>query len=349
VKRGGRPLRFLGTTLAGWTGVRLMLLWPGAAIVASAPIGVTPHIEQATAQAPTETTMPETVGCCRDRPMPRIAAARGRYWSAGPVIGTPVPHRYSREVMALALAGLTDFGEARATGPRQSVLVAPPLAAPPLLQRARTASRWSASAWLIVRDGHAAGPAFGGDQLGGSQAGARLAYMLDRTHRIAVVARVATPLSDKGREAAIGVEWQPASRIPVRIVAEERLSLGGGKNGPALGVIAGINPAPVALGFRLEAYGQAGVIDRGSTQGFADGAARIARPVVTIGPIKFDVGGGAWGGAQQGAARLDVGPSLGAVVPIGPVPVRINLDWRQRVAGHARPGSGLALSLGTDF
>ncbi|WP_204317143.1 hypothetical protein, partial [Klebsiella aerogenes] len=30
-------------------------------------------------------------------------------------------------------------------------------------------------------------------------------------------------------------------------------------------------------------------------------------------------------------------------------PLRIALDWRQRVAGEARPGSGPALTLGADF
>ena len=346
--RGGRPLRFLGTTIAGWTGVRLVMLWPGAAIVASAPIGVPVRADHLAASTPVARVVARVQGCCRSGSAPvavgnatiAVPHAAGRH---------DEPARYSRDAMALALVGLMDFGEARVTDATRRTLVAPPVAAPPLLQRGQRTSRWSASAWMIVRGGHAAAPAFGGGQLGGSQAGARIAYTIDRHHRLAAVARISAPLSGKGREAAIGAEWQPAARVPVRIVAEERVSIDGGKSGPALGAIAGINPTPVALGLRLEAYGQAGVIDRGGTQAFADGAARLAHPLTTIGPVRLDLGGGAWGGAQRGAARFDVGPSIGAVVPIGRVPVRINVDWRQRVAGHARPGSGLALSLGTDF
>jgi hypothetical protein len=29
--------------------------------------------------------------------------------------------------------------------------------------------------------------------------------------------------------------------------------------------------------------------------------------------------------------------------------VRLSIDWRQRIAGRARPGSGPALSIGSDF
>ncbi|MBS0285465.1 MAG: hypothetical protein JSS15_13700, partial [Proteobacteria bacterium] len=57
---------------------------------------------------------------------------------------------------------------------------------------------------------------------------------------------------------------------------------------------------------------------------------------------------GAWGGAQRGAARLDVGPAAGVAVPAA-MPLRISLEWRQRIAGDARPGSGPALSIGADF
>ena len=55
------------------------------------------------------------------------------------------------------------------------------------------------------------------------------------------------------------------------------------------------------------------------------------------------------GGAQRGAARVDIGPSAGLVVPVGASAVRVTLDWRQRIAGDAAPGSGPALSIGSDF
>ena len=103
---------------------------------------------------------------------------------------------------------------------------------------------------------------------------------------------------------------------------------------------------PVAAGFRLEGYAQGGVARIGA---FADGAARLARPVGEVAGLELDLGIGAWGGAQPGAARLDVGPSATLLVPLADARVRIGLEWRRRVAGRAAPGSGPALTIGSDF
>ena len=92
-------------------------------------------------------------------------------------------------------------------------------------------SRWSASAWAAFRPGQGIGAAPGGGQLGGSQTGARFAYMLDPDARIAAFARFAAPLSTRGREVSLGFEWQP-SRAPVRIVAEQRFALDGAESAP---------------------------------------------------------------------------------------------------------------------
>ncbi|PTS80097.1 hypothetical protein DBR17_11225, partial [Sphingomonas sp. HMWF008] len=126
-------------------------------------------------------------------------------------------------------------------------------------------------------------------------------------------------------------------------------ALNGGRGGPALAVVGGIGPVALPRDFRLEAYAQAGAIRRGTTEPYADGAVRIVHPLGTIGGVPVELGAGAWGGAQRGAARLDLGPSLGVSVPLGKQRVRVLLDWRQRVAGTALPGSGAALTLGTDF
>jgi len=172
-------------------------------------------------------------------------------------------------------------------------------------------------------------------------------YLLGR--RIALAARLSAPFEGGGAEAALGVDWQPA-RVPIHVVAEQRLALVGGRGGSALFVIGGLDPTPVALGFAIDAYGQAGGIRRGGrVVGFADGATRIVRPVARIGDARVDLGAGAWGGIQPGAARLDAGPSVALTLPVGGRTARLTLDWRQRVAGRARPGSGPALSIGSDF
>jgi hypothetical protein len=48
---------------------------------------------------------------------------------------------------------------------------------------------------------------------------------------------------------------------------------------------------------------------------------------------------------QGRTARLDIGPSI-ALVHQG---ARLTADWRVRIAGQARPGSGPSLTLGKDF
>ena len=184
-------------------------------------------------------------------------------------------------------------------------------------------------------------------QLGGAQAGVRLSYALDAARRLALTARVSTPLQGPGRELGLGVAWRP-TRAPVTLIAEQRVSLDGERGGPALFAVAGLNPTPVAAGFRVEAYGEAGAVKRDRILMFADGAARLAHPL-NKGPLRLDFGVGAWGGAQTGATRLDIGPSLGASLPVAHRSLRLTLDWRERVAGGAKPGSGPALTLGTDF
>ena len=136
----------------------------------------------------------------------------------------------------------------------------------------------------------------------------------------------------------------------MRLVAEERIAIDGGGSGPALWAWSAASARSRSRSvFRLEAYGQAGVIRRTDAEAYADGALRVAHPIAKIGAARIDLGAGAWGGAQRGAARLDVGPSVAVTVSLAKHPVRLTLDWRERVAGSARPGSGPALTLGTDF
>jgi len=75
---------------------------------------------------------------------------------------------------------------------------------------------------------------------------------------------------------------------------------------------------------------------------FVDGALAITRPVYR----NFSFGFGIWGGAQPGLARLDAGPRLTVQVRRN---VKVHADWRQKLAGNARPGSGPALTLSGDF
>lgn len=333
----GRPLRFLGATTVGWIALRAVMLWPAVgpaglprALVPAAFADSAPAAPLHWLPAPNARTTPRRFMAISTRPI-----AAGQITVAPPALTTPESAPLPRSP--------------NPESPQDIARPSPVLALPPPMTPGRAAAgRWSASGWFVLRDGRGIAPGLGSGQLGGSQAGLRIAYAIGNAQRIAVVARVVSPLHGRGREAAIGMEWRP-TRLPIRIAAEYRASLDGGPNGPAIGVIAGTGPAPVAAGFDLETYGQAGLIRRRQTEAYAEGSARLARPLVSLGGVRFDIGLGGWGGAQRGARRLDVGPSLGARVPVGRGAIRVSLDWRQRIAGDARPGSGPVLVIGGDF
>ncbi len=65
--------------------------------------------------------------------------------------------------------------------------------------------------------------------------------------------------------------------------------------------------------------------------------------------LRVSLGGGVWGGAQEDAQRLDLGPTLRIDARLGKVPARLTIDWRQRVAGEAAPASGVAATIATGF
>jgi hypothetical protein len=327
-------LKFLGLVCAGWIGMRVVLLWPPGATLPEAIRAALPFA----AAKPTHYVTTHA-------PMARPVAAFAFTQPTSPA-PQPIPARVRDPLrVKLALLNLLHFGDAEYTDES-----AAPFAAPIPQQRGFTpppASRWSASAWLVLRPGTGLGAAPDASQLGGSQAGARISYALGASRRTALYARFATPTAGKGREAAFGIAWQPW-RAPLELIAEERIAVDGGRGGPGIGVVGGVDQSLPAK-FRLESYGQAGAIARHRIEPYADGAARVTRLLGRRGPIRLALGVGAWGAAQLDAARFDLGPSATLAMPLAGQQIRVALDWRQRVAGDARPGSGLALTLGSDF
>lgn len=339
----GRPLRFLAVVVGGWIAARAYVLWPDA--VAHLP----PPLQRIAIRTPAPRTppraMPQRLAKRASRPMHAEAAPPATTRAlADPAAPAPAPllpaTRFAVPAAArpgetppspgyvLALLGLVRYGAAE-----------PPAEVP-------HAGHWSVSAWAIARGG-AQRSSVATPQLGGSQAGVRVAYAL--TDRVALAGRAAAALGTRQSDAAIGVEWRPLA-APVRLVAEQRIAIDRARGGASLGVVGGVSEVPLAAGFRLDGYGQAGVIARDGGEGYADGAIRAGRVVAGDGRgVTLDLGLGAWGAAQRGATRLDAGPSVAAVLPLGRRRVRVSLDWRQRLAGNARPASGRAVSIGSDF
>jgi len=212
-------------------------------------------------------------------------------------------------------------------------------------------SRLTVTGWMIARPGGGASPLVGGGQLGGSQAGVRASYAINGARTLSIAGRLSTPLGQaRGREAAIGIDWQPSIAVPIKLMLEQRVALDrGARTAPALGLAGGLGGVPLPADFRLDAYAQAGVVGLSNRQGFIDGAVRMERPVWRSGGMGVSLGLGAWGAAQPGVSRIDVGPQAVFRLPTGGSALRLGVEWRQRIAGNARPGSGPALSLGADF
>ncbi len=332
----GRPLRFLALALGGWVMVRVALLLPEVASLP--PSDMIPRV--------IEVLVPKVAAAvfAGQRVPPRVAIVP--YGAVAPLmVFKPRPWQSPTATPQVSVPrDLPDLPAAAETQTHTQTYAIPSPVAPPLVANGR--SRLSGSAWLLARGG-LAGTVSGG-QLGASQGGLRLAYALGSQRKVALVARVATPLKGAGREAAFGIEWQP-TRLPIRLVAEQRFALDGGRGGPTIGVIAGYGPADVAPGLRLEAYGQVGAIGRDGIEGFVDASGRLTHPIGTLAGAKVDVGVGVWGSAQRDAERFDIGPSIAAALPVAHKTIRLTLDWRERIAGGARPGSGPALSIGSDF
>jgi len=211
----------------------------------------------------------------------------------------------------------------------------------------RRIDRLQLSTWALLRGQQTgvAGPTSlaSGGQLGASQAGARLIYNVNR--QLAVSGRLSSEVGRRGGEVAGGVRIQPLPNIPLWFTAERRQAIGqygGGRSAFALFAEAGLYQFPLPWQFSIDAYLQGGVVGARSRDLFIDGGFTATRPLFR----QFSAGFGVWGGAQPGLYRVDAGPRLTMKVRNN---LRVHVDWRQKLAGNARPGSGPALTLAGDF
>ena len=358
------PLRFLIAVIGGWACARAAVLapWPqdGEVPTIAAPPAERPAIQASRRPAPPRPQVMPTLALDRPasgtptqaRALPFFLAASARSFHTDRVTALRLPAPY------LPKAALLPHPLHPIPQPKLSPHSAPrPFGAAPLepVFTPRSASRWSFSAWALARPSGSAGlagpggspPLASAGTLGASQAGARVGYRLfgPPTEPVTVFARLTSPArSLSGTEAAHGVEWQPSRRLPLRVAAERRQAVGSdGRSAFALLVHGGVSDLPVAAGFRLDAYGQAGAVGARSRDLFADGAARVTLPLDR--KKRLAIGAGAWAAAQPGVSRIDIGPSATLRLP----GATLSLDWRARVSGDARPASGPALTVSTGF
>jgi hypothetical protein len=381
-----RPsLRFLALVVFGWAGVRAATLGviPGAALfrvepseAKAPPITATqfPPIEPlqptppmlSTADAPTEqpvavvptviryvqsvvgvpVAMRPGVVTVYQLPPANTAASADlppRPTRLANAMPTPQPALYSLlppldENLLSRVSGLSaPASRPAAFVPGQSVPVLDP----------HRIDRWQVSTWALLRSqqtGVAGSPSLASSgQLGASQAGARLVWNFNR--QLALTARMSSEVGRRGGEIAGGVRVQPLASIPIWLTAERRQAIGrygGGRSAFALFLEGGLYQRPLPWRFSLDAYLQGGVVGLRSRDLFVDGGLAVTRPLFR----QFSAGFGLWGGAQPGIYRVDAGPRLTMRVRNN---LRVHVDWRQRLAGNARPGSGPALTLAGDF
>ncbi len=220
----------------------------------------------------------------------------------------------------------------------------------------RKASRWSFDGWALWRDGsrQSAAAAVPSPSYGASQAGAVLRYRIapeigERPQ--AFVRATRSLVSRPESEVAAGLSARPIAALPLRAHGEIRMTdrPSGQEIRPAAFVATEIPPQDLPLGLRADVYAQGGYVGGDFATAFADGQVKIDRDVARFDLGTLRAGAGVWGGAQKGAARLDAGPSVAFALDKTPVPARLSVDYRVRVAGDARPGSGVAVTLTTGF
>jgi hypothetical protein len=356
------------------------LLWEGVSLLPAVPLDLTARQQWAAARPVAEVATPvrAVIAAERHRAALRLAALVGDTLpvpaipAALPLAAPPLlaqgalqPPSIAPTLPARPLSTQVASAHAllwMAAVSQMPLLDGMPLAAavPPRAAPARL-PRWSGDGWLLVRGGgQGFGPAGSLPIYGASQLGAVLRYRLDAgasRFSPALYTRISGALSGPAgifgeREAALGLSARPLPGVPVRVMVEGRVSRfvsGATRLRPAASVVSEVAPIALPLSTRAEFYAQAGYVGGPAATAFVDGQFRLDHRITRLGPAELRGGAGAWGGAQSGSARLDVGPVLTLQANTGSAAARLVMDWRFRLAGNAAPASGPALTLSAGF
>ncbi|MDE1467056.1 hypothetical protein [Aurantiacibacter sp. D1-12] len=383
--RGGALLMLLGVVVA-WSAMRLMTWAPPfePASLSVLPLGGAPLVEDIAPErsaAPSEAEdalpieQPMIVPPYPSQPIVEPAPPPERVISPQPVVPQP-----QAEIPMMSSAASRSFGgvgqlinhamllqagyRSSASAPAglyaETALVRPDAqlqnvpAAAAEMRRDPAPSRWSMDAWALWREDTTTPILSGRPSYGRSQAGAVLRYRLAPSsgHGPHLHLRGNAALEGaREREVAFGVSARTIPSVPVRFAAEARVTeiAGGTELRGAAYAVTEIPPIPLPAGFSAEVYGQAGYVTGDNATLFVDGQTRLTRRLAGNDDFRLEAGGGAWGGAQEDAGRLDVGPSASVNFRIGPARGRVSADYRFRVAGEAEPSSGPALTLSAGF
>ena len=368
--RRGWPLLSLGIVLGGWVLLRVAM-WetpfasaiappvpeaPQAAAVRVNPAPIPAAVEQSPADELLRLPAPEPL----ERPdfgmhAPGDGGARG----AANRAGLRGADRIIAHTMLLAAAYRHENWAAEeapyspGVGPIAPGVVYAPEAARDFADLSPS-RRWSMDMWALWRDDTTTPITSGRPSYGRSQVGAVLRYRLDPKSRHAPQLHLrATRALDGASETdvALGASARPLAAVPVRLAAEARVSetVAGTELRGAAYAVTELPPVALPGGLTGEAYVQGGYVTGDFATAFVDGQARITGELAGTENFRLTAGGGAWGGAQEDAERLDIGPSAGVSFRLGQARGRVSADYRFRVAGDAEPASGPALTLTAGF
>ncbi len=380
--RRGQPLMALVLVLAGWAAAR-SVLWtapdqPLARVVKYAPqVAQVAQVAQVTPLPKPGMILPE-VSAEDKRKLQRITP-RSVLLLRPPetivpldpsiIYTTPTEAMFAPFVAAghqkLFLIGTTAF-----PGSKREFAVASSALLPGVRSRPNSVSierhempRWSALGWVLWRQGGNGynlpgrglpGAILYSEAYGASQAGMVVRYSLARhsDHRPGLYLRASSGIDrPRGEELAAGGALRPVPKVPLAVMGELRATrtIDATAIRPSVAVVTELSPWSLPLQLRGEVYAQAGWVGGKVQTAFIDGQARIDRHAVNLGAAGLRIGVGAWGGAQRGTSRLDIGPSLRIDLPVAGGNTRLSADYRIRVAGSAAPGNGLALTFSAGF
>jgi hypothetical protein len=210
------------------------------------------------------------------------------------------------------------------------------------------------SFWTLLRNGPSQGTLTTNGQIGGSQSGVRARFPLStfgsRTS-LNISSRLSSPLTTAGgMEASIGASIAINNKIPVEIIIERRIPIGGaGKQSWSLTGVTGFNAVQLPQKLQADGYLQTGIVGSRTRRPFIGGNIVVSKATDMNHPDRLRLGLGLWGDAQAGLSRVDIGPEISFRAKSLGLPLRISAQWRFRVAGDANPPSGPALVIGGEF
>ena len=304
---------------------------------------------------PASTTLPRVIPYAAPVSLVPLAAPSPGTATALPATPTPLTPRVAAGHQMLWLAAVGQLPLPAVLFERRGDQLARMIDRP-LARRDAPHKRWSADSWLLLRPGAAVTVrnGFSAPSYGASQVGAVIRYRLapENPRKPSLYLRASGAVrAPHDEELAVGFAARPIARLPVLAMAELRASrvASGARLRPAVALVSEFPPLDLPLGLRAEAYGQVGYVGGSGASAFVDGQLHLTRRLARIGGMELRAGGGAWGGAQQGASRVDAGPTASLGMPIGVTNARLSADWRFRIAGQATPGSGPAITLSAGF